>query len=126
MKTLIAFLLLCSTALAGQSGITIREGTFEFGPISVSVLNRYARFELDRPTNPAIRVSGVLFASKDGGKTFLSDWTCKFSGTGTTRDIGPVIGTTCQFPHDTTHIKGSLTVAGGSITISRAVLLKGK
>jgi hypothetical protein len=110
----------------GAQTFTLKEGTTPFGPISVNQLHKVARFELDRPTNPAILVTGVLLFSTDGGKTTVPNWSCTFSGPGTLKDLGPVMGTSCQFPTGTTHVSGSLTVVGGSLTVSRVPLLGSK
>jgi hypothetical protein len=127
INSLLALLIMAQAAFGAQV-ITIPEGTTIYGPISVSVFNRYARFELDRSkwTDPNIKLSAVMTRSTDGGKTFLlpSVWLCAFESQG-----GPIISNkpnptptpitrrNCQLPEGTTNIRVTTTVAGGSITL---------
>lgn len=99
----------------GAQTITINEGTTEFGPITVATAQRYAAFSIDRWTNPAIILSGVIQCSTDGGNNYfdLVRFTAK-GGTGT-----PTVDVARNCPEGSTHIKGSVTVTGGNITISR-------
>jgi hypothetical protein len=115
MRYLVLFFLLIAQPLLAAQTVTIKEGTTNFGPVAVSGLHRFANFSIDRWSNPAITLSGVVQYSTDGGKIYLD--LIKFTAVGSSSIEGIAAGR--SLPPGTTHIKGSITLVGGSITLSR-------
>ena len=112
------FLLVALPVYAAQV-ITIPQGTTNFGPISVKVVHRYVDFIIERApsyTNPNIKATVSIYASLDG-KTFDTLPFCGFTMQGGANI--PITDVGCSLPTATTHIKGSVVVTGGSITISK-------
>jgi hypothetical protein len=128
VRTLIAFLFIAfivSVAHGAQPGITIPEGTSEYGPVAVTTLHRFAGLYVERTSSSFAKGTFKLFHSTDGGKTFPGDTGnsgtekpfCKFTHLGGA-PVTQTFGADCPKPEGTTHIKARAIVEGGSITLA--------
>ncbi len=121
MRILALTILLLWTSVAyGAQSITINEGTTNFGPVSPNVATRYMSFSYEPVPNPAVTLTGVIQYSTDGGKTYLD--LCRF----TASKIATLITIERKFPVGTTNIKGSVTLVGGSLTLTKQANLTSK
>jgi hypothetical protein len=120
MKALIFLLLLSSVAFAAQKEITIPEGVTPFGPITVGALQKYLDLRFERSptfTNSNVKASVIVNYSIDGGKTYQFMCGFRFQG-----EAGvPISEAPCLIPAGTTHAQGTITVTGGSITLTAVV-----
>jgi hypothetical protein len=138
VKTLISFFFLASLAYGAQS-ITIPIGTTVYGPVSLdTALHKFGELRFSAPTwtNPAIKMTAVIDYSDDGRKTWK--FLCGFKAEG--MPGGPPRARWCplydliqvddgkqaQRSRNATDIRATVTVTGGSITISAIPNLGGK